>query len=66
MALTFSGHAANLKTELDAELDTLMEKVIEWRHDVHQHPELGNREFRTAKKIADHLRSLNILSLIHI
>lgn len=60
MALTFNGHAANLKTELDAELDTLMEKVIEWRHDVHQHPELGNREFRTAKKIADHLRSLNI------
>jgi len=40
MVLTFNGHAANLKTDLDAELDTLMEKVIEWRHDVHQHPEL--------------------------
>ena len=42
MALTFNGNTANLKTDLDAELDILMEKVIEWRHDVHQHPELGN------------------------
>ena len=60
MALTFNGHAADLKANLDAELDALMEKVVEWRHDVHQHPELGNREFKTAKKIADHLRSLDI------
>jgi len=37
-----------------------MEKVIEWRHDIHQYPELGNREFRTSKKIEDHLRSLGI------
>ncbi|WP_409557742.1 amidohydrolase [Allomuricauda sp. SCSIO 64092] len=35
-------------------------KVIEWRHDIHQNPELGNREFRTAEKIANHLRSLGI------
>ncbi len=49
MALTLNGHAANLKADLDAGLDTLMEKVVEWRHDVHQHPELGDREFRTAK-----------------
>jgi amidohydrolase len=37
-----------------------MEKVIEWRHDIHQYPELGNREFRTSKKIEDHLKSLGI------
>ena len=60
MVLTFNGQAADLKANLDAELDALMEKVVEWRHDVHQHPELGNREFKTAKKIADHLRSLDI------
>ncbi|MEO5684654.1 MAG: amidohydrolase [Chitinophagaceae bacterium] len=36
------------------------EKVIAWRHDIHQHPELGNREFKTAEKIAAHLRSLGI------
>ena len=60
MTLTSSGHAANLKTDLDNELDMLMKKVVEWRHDVHQHPELGNREFKTAKKIANHLQSLDI------
>ena len=37
-----------------------MDKVIEWRHDIHQNPELSNREFRTAKKVEDHLRSLGI------
>ncbi|MBI3139964.1 MAG: amidohydrolase [Sphingobacteriales bacterium] len=35
-------------------------KCIAWRHDLHQHPELGNRETRTAKIIADHLRSLGL------
>lgn len=35
-------------------------KVIAWRRDIHQHPELGNREVRTAKIVADHLRSLGI------
>ncbi|MEJ7737760.1 MAG: amidohydrolase [Chitinophagaceae bacterium] len=35
-------------------------KSIAWRRDFHQHPELGNREIRTAKIIADHLRSLGL------
>ena len=35
-------------------------KVIEWRRDFHEHPELSNREFETAKKIAQHLKSLGI------
>ena len=52
--------SANLVYDLDKNLDTLMEKVIEWRHDIHQYPELGNREFRTSKKVEDHLRSLGI------
>ncbi|MEQ9231330.1 MAG: amidohydrolase, partial [Cyclobacteriaceae bacterium] len=33
-------------------------KVIEWRHHFHQNPELSNREFNTAEKIAEHLKSL--------
>ena len=37
-----------------------MDKVIEWRHDIHQNPELSNREFRTAKKVEAHLLSLGI------
>lgn len=38
----------------------LEQKVIEWRRDLHQHPELSNREFRTAKVIAAHLESLGL------
>ena len=52
--------AANLKETLEKDLDSLMTKVIEWRHDIHENPELGNREFRTAKKVADHLTSLGM------
>ena len=52
--------AEDLKEKLQADLDTLMEKVIEWRHDIHEFPELGNREFRTSKKVAEHLLSLGI------
>ena len=35
-------------------------KVLEWRRDFHQFPELGNREFRTSKRVAEHLRSLGL------
>jgi amidohydrolase len=35
-------------------------KVIEWRHDIHQNPELSNRETRTAALVAKHLQSLGI------
>lgn len=34
--------------------------VVEWRHDIHQNPELSNRETRTAGKVADHLRGLGL------
>jgi amidohydrolase len=40
--------------------DKMEAKCIAWRRDIHQNPELGNREFRTAKIVADHLRSLGI------
>ena len=40
--------------------DRLEQKVIAWRHDIHQNPELGNREFRTAELIAKQLQSLGI------
>ncbi|WP_374608889.1 amidohydrolase [Thermomonas sp.] len=33
-------------------------KVQAWRRDIHQHPELGNREVRTAQLVAEHLRAL--------
>ena len=43
--------------ELAADVE---QKVIAWRRDIHQHPELGNREVRTARVIADHLRALGL------
>ena len=52
--------SSDLTSNLNNDLDLLMEKVIEWRHDIHEHPELGNREFRTSKKIEEHLRSLGM------
>ncbi len=36
------------------------QKVIEWRRDFHQNPELSNREFKTSEKIAKHLKSLGL------
>lgn len=38
--------------------DKIEQKVIAWRHDFHQNPELGNRETRTAAIVARHLESL--------
>jgi amidohydrolase len=37
-----------------------MPQVIAWRRDIHQHPELGNREFRTARLVADQLAALGL------
>jgi len=40
--------------------EAVEKKVIEWRRDFHQNPELSNREFETAKKIAKHLKDLGL------
>jgi amidohydrolase len=49
-----------LRSTADRLIQQVEPKVITWRRDFHEHPELGNRENRTAKIIADHLRSLGI------
>lgn len=38
----------------------LEQQVISWRRDLHQHPELSNREFRTAKVVTEHLQQLGL------
>src|SRR5258706_12163426 len=46
-----------------AAADKVEARVIGWRRDFHQNPELGNREVRTAKIVADHLRTLGFDSV---
>jgi len=45
---------------LDKDITDIESKVIEWRRHFHQNPELSNREFKTAEKIAAHLKSLGL------
>ncbi len=49
-----------LKSKIFANAQAIENKVVAWRRDFHEHPELGNQEFETAKKIATHLKSLGI------
>lgn len=46
--------------QVDAAAAALEAKVIAWRRDFHQHPELSNREVRTAGVVAGHLRALGL------
>ncbi|WP_456423349.1 amidohydrolase [Lutibacter sp.] len=46
--------------KIDKLITNIEPKVIEWRRDFHQHPELSNREFKTAEKIAKYLKSLGL------
>lgn len=41
-------------------LQRLQPKIVQWRRDLHQHPELGTHEVRTAKLVADQLRALGL------
>lgn len=45
---------------LAAAVAAIEPKVVAWRRDIHQHPELGNREFRTAALVAEHLKGLGL------
>jgi amidohydrolase len=48
------------QAKLDELTRAVEPKVIEWRRDIHEHPELSNREVRTAKLVAEHLKRLGL------
>jgi amidohydrolase len=48
------------QSKLDELTRAVEPRVLEWRQDIHQHPELSNREVRTAKLVADHLKRLGL------
>jgi amidohydrolase len=51
---------ADIRTDADHAADLIEGRVIEWRRDIHAHPELGNREHRTAALVANHLEKLGM------
>jgi len=48
------------KDPIDKAISKNLNTIIDLRHQIHQYPELGNREYKTAKLVAEHLRSLGI------
>jgi amidohydrolase len=55
-----NARTASLAEALDSAARRVAPRVVAWRRDFHQHPELGTREFRTAGIVAQHLRSLGL------
>jgi amidohydrolase len=56
----------DLRAALDSAAMAVESKVIAWRRDFHQHPELSNRELRTAERVAAHLRALGLVVTTHV
>lgn len=49
-----------LTAELERRMGAVMPKVVAWRRDIHEHPELSGQEERTARLVAEHLRALGM------
>jgi len=52
--------STDTRSDIAAAAQAVQEDVVAWRRDIHQHPELGNNEVRTAKLVADQLRRLGL------
>ena len=59
-ALHAQSRSAPLAAEIDARAAAVLPKVVAWRRDIHQHPELSFSEVRTAKLVAEHLAALGL------
>jgi amidohydrolase len=60
VALAQDNTTSALRNQIDVRAKAIEEQMLTWRRDFHQHPELGNRETRTAKIVADHLKKLGL------
>ena len=52
--------AQSMDADIQRAVQGVMPRVVAWRRDLHAHPELGNRETRTAALVAEHLRKLGM------
>lgn len=52
--------ASGQDDRIDAAIDRFTAETITFRHFIHQNPELGNREFETARRVAEHMRELGL------
>jgi amidohydrolase len=52
--------SSELVKMIEARLPAVMPKVVAWRRDIHQHPELSFEEVRTSALVAKHLQSLGL------
>lgn len=57
---SLAAQASPVHAEIDRRTDAVMSKVIDWRRDIHEHPELSGFETRTAALVAEHLRALGL------
>lgn len=57
---TAGAQPKNNSVAISAAADKIDQQVIAWRHDFHEHPELGNREVRTSEIVANHLKALGL------
>ena len=60
MGTSIFAQSSNLKEIIDERADDIESQVIEWRHWFHENPELSNREFKTAERIAETLESFGL------
>lgn len=60
LPLPAAAQTAQSDADVQRRVDAVTPRVVAWRRDIHQHPELGNRETRTARLVADHLRGLGL------
>lgn len=50
----------NISALIEQKAVAIQSKLVEWRHYLHQHPELSNREYKTSEFVAEHLKALGI------
>jgi amidohydrolase len=58
LAVPFETFAADAGSPAPAMAQKLLPEITAWRRDLHQHPELSNREMRTSKLVAAELKKL--------